>query len=382
MHTRLIDEQRRLNKALRQPYPPNSATHGTSEPVSPFKDVIDHISWRQRVTLMFFRSGYTRRAHRAAAAVMISQQLCGINLIVFLADNFLSHSLFSSNETLTKDQNTKALTEDRGTNALTEDQNTKLLAASLGLMFLGFIAVIPAMFVIDIPDGRRRALNWSFPVMGLSLLGSALVLGKSETPSGHPSVAKTVWHYIFLALFMIAYSIGEGPAAFVVSAEVFPLVNRELGMSVAVCWNFVGAGLLAVISPWLLAELDQFGTLLLFAGTNTLAWFLCFWLVPSTGKEDLEEIFEQLDISSWFMLTYRLETVLYILATPVAFCLRLDAKTWKYPKRLQSARVEWQGRRREPTNLPREQPSSSDSSEYEMEDYPGVYHQSASTPHS
>lgn len=30
------------------------------------------------------------------------------------------------------------------------------------------------------------------------------------------------------------FSIGEGPAAFVISAEVFPLIVRELGMSLAV----------------------------------------------------------------------------------------------------------------------------------------------------
>jgi hypothetical protein len=31
-----------------------------------------------------------------------------------------------------------------------------------------------------------------------------------------------------------AFSIGEGPAAFVISSEVFPLIVRELGMSLAV----------------------------------------------------------------------------------------------------------------------------------------------------
>ena len=38
----------------------------------------------------------------------------------------------------------------------------------------------------------------------------------------------------FVLLFTLAYSAGEGPVAFTLSAEVFPLLNREVGMSFAV----------------------------------------------------------------------------------------------------------------------------------------------------
>jgi len=336
MHTRLIDEQRRLKAALvGQPYTTSEVdriTHASlrvgdtsrsKPPKNPFHAVIKHISWRERITLIFFRSGYTNRAHRAAAAVMVSQQLCGINLIAFMADSFFRYSFFNG---------------DIHTNP---DQNMQLLGASLGLMFLNFIATIPALFFIDRSGGRRRVLNWSFPVMAISLLGSALVL-KAEDRIG-----AIAGHYIFLIVFMIAYSIGEGPAAFVISAEVFPLVNRELGMSLAVCWNFLGAGLLAVLTPWLLKRLDQFGVLLLFAGTNVIAWFLCYWLVPSTGQESLEEVFDQLDITTWFMFKYTLRTISHALTAPVEWCSRPCSKLLKdcgYPKKLGSPRQEWNER--------------------------------------
>ncbi|KAI4659143.1 uncharacterized protein J4E78_005567 [Alternaria triticimaculans] len=215
----------------------------------------------------------------------------------------------------------------------------QLLGASLGLMLLNFIATIPALFYIDSSDGRRRLLNGSFPAMAISLLVSALVL---KIPNRAAAIA---FHYIFLVMFMIAYSIGEGPAAFVISAEVFPLVNRELGMSLAVCWNFMGAGLLAVLAPSLLKALDQFGVLLLFAGTNLVAWFLCYWLVPSTGQENLEEVFEQLDITTWFMFKYTLKTISHALTAPVDRCLRLFSKPLGecgYPKKLGTPRQEWE----------------------------------------
>lgn len=42
---------------------------------------------------------------------------------------------------------------------------------------------------------------------------------------------------LFVYLFTIAYSMGEGPVAFQYSAEVFPTVQREQGMAWVVCIN-------------------------------------------------------------------------------------------------------------------------------------------------
>jgi hypothetical protein len=269
----------------------------------------------------------------AAAAVMISQQLCGINLIAFLSDTFFRYSFHNNSETSSR-------------------QNVQLLGASFGLMLLNFLATIPALFIIDRSNGRRRVLNWSFPCMAISLLGSALVLKTPEQIPGQPAVGAIVGHYIFLAMFMIAYSIGEGPAAFVISAEVFPLVNRELGMSLAVYWNFTGAGLLAVVAPWLLKELGQSGVLLLFSGTNLIAWFLCFWLVPNTGNEDLEAVYERLKITSDFMFIFTLRTCIRNASKVVDFCIHCcthcKIKNWKdcgYGRPLEDAMTEFERNR-------------------------------------
>lgn len=308
MHTRLIDEQHRLQDELERKGPTTHTSEGAPKAEARLTATIKHIGWWPRVKLMFLYPGFTRRAHLAAAAVMISQQLCGINLLAFLADRFLRDSIIHHGE------NTTA------------DKNMQLLGASFAFMFVNFAATIIAFFHIDRPNGRRMLLNYSFPGMALSLLGSALVLLK-------PGVRTTVviaWHFIFLAFFMIAYSAGEGPAAFVISAEVFPLVNRELGMSLAVFWNFLGAGTLAVIAPWLLRELGQFGVLLLFSGLNLLAWFLCSWLIPDTGIEALEDVFQRLDITTWFMLKYTLRKIEWRATKPLDYVLNFPhpEKTW------------------------------------------------------
>ncbi|KAJ8117086.1 hypothetical protein OPT61_g1627 [Boeremia exigua] len=305
MHTRLIDEQHRLKDELARTGPtalPDDGPRADSRLVGE----IEHIGWFPRVKLMFLYPGFTRRAHLAAAAVMISQQLCGINLLAFLADRFFRDSIIHHTENTTP------------------DENMQLLGTSFGFMFLNFSATTIALFQIDKPNGRRTLLNWSFLGMAVSLLGSALVL----TKPGERTAGVIAGHFIFLALFMIAYSAGEGPAAFVISAEVFPLVNRELGMSLAVFWNFTGAGTLAVIAPWLLRELGQFGVLLLFSGANLLAWFLCSWLIPDTGIEALEDVFDRLDITTWFMFKYTVWKILWRVTKPLHWCLNFRTITW------------------------------------------------------
>lgn len=311
LHWRLVDEQRRLKHALSGKKPLKDAPGNEPSTDDPFLEVVGHIGWRPRMKLMFYHIGFVRRAHLAAFAVMVSQQLCGINLIAFLADTFFRYSIFHHNH------------------ETSPAQNVQLLGFSLGLMLLNFLATIPALFIMDRGNGRRRALNWSFPCMAISLLASALLLTSAGDTDRQPSVAKIVGHYFFLATFILAYSIGEGPAAFVISAEVFPLVNRELGMSFAVFWNFMGAGLLAVASPWLLKELNQFGVLLLFAGLNMVAWFLCFWLVPPTGKEDLEDVYKSLGVPLDFMLVYLVRVMVWNTVTMVDFCLRLLIIPWR-----------------------------------------------------
>jgi hypothetical protein len=322
MHTRLIDEQHRLAEELTRAAPSALTIHGEVKSECRLVDTIHHFGWWQRVKLMFFYSGFTRRAHLAAAAVMISQQLCGINLLAFLADTFFRQSIVHH------------------TDLTTPKENMQLLGSALGMMALNFSATIFALFYIDKSNGRRNLLNWSFPCMAISLLASALVLKTSDEPGTGVIVA----HYIFLAMFIIAYSIGEGPAAFVVSAEVFPLVNRELGMGLAVFWNFLGAGVLAVVAPALLQKLCQFGVLLLFSGTNLIAWFLCYWLVPNTGNEDLEDVFEQLDITTGFMLKYTSQILLWRATKPIDYCFQLGTKRWSncgYGKSLESPREEF-----------------------------------------
>lgn len=327
MYTRLIDEQHRLRDELAGRGLTSHVTgpDGASIPKLQhrLKGRVEHIGWWRRANLMFLQPGVTRRAHLAAAAVMISQQLCGINLLAFMSDTFFRYSILHR------------------TRDIIPEDNLKLLGSSVALMGLQLFATIIPLFYIDKTNGRRNLLNWSFPCMAIGFLGSGLVLvGAGD----EPSAGRIAGHYTFLAMFIIAYSIGEGPAAFVISAEVFPLINRELGMSLAVFWNFLGAGLLAVVAPALWVKLSQVGVLVLFAGLNLLAWFICYWLVPNTGNEDLEDVYEQLQVPPGFMLWYTSHVLIRRATKVLDWCFKRGSVSWRdcgFGRKLGSPREEY-----------------------------------------
>lgn len=60
---------------------------------------------------------------------------------------------------------------------------------------------------------------------------------------------------LFVFLFVVFYSPGEGPVPFTYSAEVFPLSHREVGMGWAVATNLFWAAVLSITFPRLLTEL-------------------------------------------------------------------------------------------------------------------------------
>jgi hypothetical protein len=64
---------------------------------------------------------------------------------------------------------------------------------------------------------------------------------------------------LFVFLFAVFYSPGEGPVPFTYSAEVFPLSHREVGMGWAVATNLFWAAVLSITFPRLLAAFGPVG---------------------------------------------------------------------------------------------------------------------------
>jgi MFS family permease len=94
---------------------------------------------------------------------------------------------------------------------------------SFGFGIVNFAFAWPAVWTID-TFGRRNLLLFTFPNMCWTLLaaGFSFYIPKSKKNARLGVIS------LFIYLFAVFYSPGEGPVPFTYSAEVFPLSHREV----------------------------------------------------------------------------------------------------------------------------------------------------------
>ncbi|WRT63103.1 uncharacterized protein IL334_000006 [Kwoniella shivajii] len=213
-----------------------------------------------------FRIPRIRRANYAASTVMIAQQMCGINIISFYSSTIFTDVGYT---------------------------DVQALYASLGYGAIQVVFTIPTLFMID-TVGRRRLCLITFPLMCIFLLAGGLSLLKT-TGSQASKIGPVV---LFVYLFTICYSLGEGPVAFQYSAEVFPTIQREQGMSWVVFINNFFAGVLSITFPRMRSVMTSPGAFGFYAGLNLIAWFMIFAFVRETKQLTLEEIDQVFSVST------------------------------------------------------------------------------------
>lgn len=209
-----------------------------------------------------FRSLFTvarnRRALYASYTVMLSQQLCGINIIAFYSTTIFAgpgKSLESA------------------------------LWASVIFGLVNFLGAFPAIWTMD-SFGRRGLLLWTLPPMALTMAFMAMTF---SIPSGDNNVQLGILAaliYTFCAL----YSPGMGPIPCAYSAECYSLEVREVGMSMAIATANFWATVLSLTFPVLLSCLGQQTVFALYAVLNVLAWVLCWLFVRETKGIELEKM--------------------------------------------------------------------------------------------
>ena len=141
--------------------------------------------------------------------------------------------------------------------------------------------------------GRRFLLLMSFAAGIFTLLATCMIF-KYLTPD---SDARLPLIIIFNLIFTAFYSPGAGAIPFLYSAEIFPNEGREIGMSWATFWNFLGAGIVAFVAPLCTNWGDDGHAKLLgiFSGLNLVAfllvWFFVYTTNHATTLEDYSYVF-------------------------------------------------------------------------------------------
>jgi MFS family permease len=220
------------------------------------KEIIGDSNYITRFTQLF-TIPRVRRATLASFVVMIAQQMCGINIIAFYSSTIFSKSGFT---------------------------DFQALFASFGFGLINFIFAFPALWTID-TFGRRALLLFTFPNMAWSLLAAGLCALINEKEKIHLALVA-----MFIYIFAMFYSPGEGPVPFAYSAEVFPLSHREVGMGWAVATCLFWACVLTMFLPLMLDSMGTTGVFCFYAGTNIVALIMIFLWVPETKQRTLEEL--------------------------------------------------------------------------------------------
>ncbi|KAK5197491.1 hypothetical protein LTR92_003431 [Exophiala xenobiotica] len=213
-----------------------------------------------------------RRATTASYVVMLSQQLCGINIISFYSSTIFSDAGFSL---------------------------FGALLASCVFGFLNFVGAFPAVWTMD-TLGRRSLLLLTLPVMAVTMFATGLSF---NIPADNPA------HFGLLATliyaFCLEYSPGMGPVPNTYSAEVFPLSHREVGMGFAVATANFWAAILSLTFPRILTALGSQGAFSLYAILNVVAFLLIFLLLPETRMKTLDELDEVFSIPTSAFVRYQ-----------------------------------------------------------------------------
>ncbi|KAF9529267.1 hypothetical protein CPB83DRAFT_927280 [Crepidotus variabilis] len=198
-----------------------------------------------------------RRATLASFVVMISQQMCGINIIAFYSSTIFIEAGYTTKSAL---------------------------LASFGFGLVNWVFAFPAVWTID-SFGRRNLLLFTFPNMAWTLLAAGFSF---FIPDGNPARVPCIALFIFL--FAAFYSPGGGPVPYTYSAEVFPLTHREVGMSWAVATNLFWASVLSLTFPRLLRSFTPTGAFGFYAALNMVAFTMIYFLMPETKQRTLEEL--------------------------------------------------------------------------------------------
>jgi len=130
---------------------------------------------------------------------MFGQQFCGVNVIAYYSTTIFIGSEYST---------------------------TDALLASMGTGIMNWVFALPAVFTID-RWGRRVLLLFTFPFLCITLLwtGFSFWIKNNKAKVGMVTTG--------MYLFECFYRPGEGPVPFTYSAEAFPVIHRDVGMSFA-----------------------------------------------------------------------------------------------------------------------------------------------------
>jgi len=197
-----------------------------------------------------------RRALFIAIVLAVTQQWTGVNSVIFYGSVIL-----------------KDLVGGQSTSSA--------IGANVLIGGVNFVCTIVAIALID-RVGRKALLIFSSTVMGMSLVGLALVF---RMPAPPPALV-----VLLMLMTTGSFAVGLGPGVWVVLSEIFPNRIRGRAMSIATLSLWVACTVLTMTFLSIATALGPTGAFLIYAGVCTFTSWFVWKITPETKHRTLEEI--------------------------------------------------------------------------------------------
>jgi sugar porter (SP) family MFS transporter len=167
--------------------------------------------------------------------------------------------------------------------------DTQLLGATILIGVAKVGSILVATFTSD-RLGRRLLFLSSVSGMVISLI--VLGLGLEIIDWTHEENFSWVGVVCILAAvaFVMSFSIGLGPLAWVYSSEILPLRIRGQGASLGTAMNRIMSGVVTMTFISLYEAITVAGSFFLYAGIAALSWVFIYFCLPETKGRSLEDI--------------------------------------------------------------------------------------------
>jgi len=206
-------------------------------------------------------NGWLRRIVLVGIGVSVTQQLTGINTIMYYGPRVLEESGFTE---------------------------SKALAAAT---FFGLAAVIGGVIALRNMDRLDRRKTFCIGLALTTTCHCLVGISGLVIPADNPARPYIVAGLV--TLFVLSMQSFLNIAVWVWLAEIFPLAIRGLAIGIAVFFGWFVNGLLALYVPTLLAALGM-GTFFLFAAIGVVMLGFLWHEVPETRGRSLESLEEEL----------------------------------------------------------------------------------------
>lgn len=208
-----------------------------------------------------FSNKWLRRIVFVGIGVSVTQQLTGINSIMYYGSRVLEESGFSET------------------------------AATLANTLFGLAAVIGGIIALYNMDRLDRRKTFFIGLFLTTTCHCLVGIASLIIPEGAPIRPYVI--LILITAFVLSMQSFLNVAVWVWLAEIFPLQIRGLAIGVAVFFGWFINGLLALYVPTLLAALGM-GTFFLFAAIGVIMLGFLWHEVPETRGRSLESLEEEL----------------------------------------------------------------------------------------